>query len=82
MYVKWGGELRDGEVVTDIIPGQVVIIMTSKTQYKARSVVLTVGPWATKLLPRLGIHIPLEVNIISNILIYFFNAVIWLMSKL
>ncbi|XP_048736822.2 peroxisomal sarcosine oxidase-like [Ostrea edulis] len=64
MYVQRGGELRDGEEVTDILPGLVITIMTSKSQYKAKNLVLTVGPWATKLLPRLGIHIPLETVLI------------------
>ncbi|XP_062588159.1 peroxisomal sarcosine oxidase-like isoform X1 [Saccostrea cucullata] len=65
MYVRYGGELRDGEKVINIIPGSDVTIITSKGQYKARKLVLTVGPWATKLLPQLGIHIPLKVVLIS-----------------
>nr|XP_022332549.1 peroxisomal sarcosine oxidase-like [Crassostrea virginica] len=60
LFVKYGGELRDGEEVKDVIPGNVNTIVTSQGQYSARKVVVTVGPWAPKFLPRLGINIPLK----------------------
>ncbi|XP_060077607.1 peroxisomal sarcosine oxidase-like [Ylistrum balloti] len=59
-FIKHGGALCDNESLVDIIPGDIVTVKTSKGRYKSRNLVLTVGPWATKLLPRLGIHLPLK----------------------
>ncbi|XP_065937101.1 peroxisomal sarcosine oxidase [Magallana gigas] len=60
-FRRFGGELRDGEKVLDIIPGDIVGVRTSSHQYRAHSVVLTVGAWATKLLPKLQLTLPLKV---------------------
>lgn len=60
--MKFGGELRDGEPMVNIRPGNVVIVTTTKSSYKCRSLVLTVGPWAKKILPPLGLHLPLKVS--------------------
>lgn len=64
LFVKHGGELRDGEEVTGILPGSDVTIVTSQGEYRARKVVLTLGPWAPKFLPKLGINLPLETVLI------------------
>lgn len=63
MFRKNGGILKDNEGVTNITPGSVIIVQTSKGQYSCKSIILTVGPWAKQLLPTLGIHIPLKVCI-------------------
>lgn len=55
--------MRDGEEVTGILPGSEVTIVTSQGEYRARKVVLTLGPWAPKFLPKLGINLPLKVNL-------------------
>ncbi|KAK3084136.1 hypothetical protein FSP39_008785, partial [Pinctada imbricata] len=60
LFKKNGGHLHDGEEMTSLIPGKIVTITTNVGQYKARGVVLTVGPWATKILPPLGINVPLK----------------------
>ncbi|KAK3085159.1 hypothetical protein FSP39_025209, partial [Pinctada imbricata] len=60
LFKKNGGHLRDGEEMTSLIPGTTITITTNFGQYKTRGVVLTVGPWATKILPSLGIHVPLK----------------------
>ena len=62
MFKKYGGEIRDGEEMTSLFPGKTISVTTRNGQYKTRSVVLTVGPWATKVLPLIGIHVPLQVN--------------------
>lgn len=60
LFCKYGGVLRDKESMIELEPGNVVLVKTSKTVYKGRSVVLTLGPWAAKFLPYLGIQIPLQ----------------------
>ena len=62
MFVQYGGVLRDGEGVTKVIPGEKVTIETKKHRYRARSVVLTVGAWAPKMLKTLGLNLPLQVS--------------------
>lgn len=48
--------------MTDISMGEIVSVKTIKDVYKAKSVVLTLGPWASKFLPRIGVNVPLEVS--------------------
>ncbi|XP_048738574.2 peroxisomal sarcosine oxidase-like [Ostrea edulis] len=60
-FRHYGGIIKDGEKVLEIIPGDSVVIITSTNQYRAQSVVLAVGAWATKLLPKLQVHLPIKV---------------------
>ncbi|XP_073318418.1 peroxisomal sarcosine oxidase isoform X2 [Pagrus major] len=60
-FQKLGGVIRDNETVTDIKPGPVVTVSTSAGVYRAKSVVITAGPWANKLLAHTGLQLPLEV---------------------
>jgi hypothetical protein len=59
---KFGGDLFDGERMINIFPGDVITVVTNKNSYKCSSLVLTVGPWAKKILPTLGVHLPLRVS--------------------
>lgn len=60
-FRKLGGVIRDQEKVTDIKPGPVVTVTTSAKSYRAKSVVITAGPWADRLLAPTGLHLPLQV---------------------
>ena len=61
-FVRFGGILNDGEAMLDLRPGDIVSIVTNKGHvYRARSVVLTLGAWAAKFLPRIGVKVPLQV---------------------
>ncbi|XP_037632408.1 peroxisomal sarcosine oxidase [Sebastes umbrosus] len=60
-FQKLGGVIRDQEKVTDIQPGPVVTVSTSAGVYRAKSVVITAGPWANRLLAHTGFQLPLEV---------------------
>ena len=51
----------------DIFHGDVIAVKTNKGLHRTMSLILTLGPWASKWLPRLGVNIPLQVNGISNI---------------
>ena len=62
-FVKFGGKIQDNEKVTEIIPGNVVTVQTNKGQYRAKSLILTVGPWASEVLRPLGLNPPLKVGI-------------------
>lgn len=61
LFRKHGGVIRDQEKVVDIKPGAVVTVMTADRTYRARSVVITAGPWANRLLAPTGLQLPLEV---------------------
>lgn len=61
-FQKLGGVIRDNTMVTDIKPGPVVTVSTSAGVYRAKSVVITAGPWANKLLAHTGLQLPLEVR--------------------
>uniref|UniRef100_A0A8C8S3Z1 Peroxisomal sarcosine oxidase n=1 Tax=Pelusios castaneus TaxID=367368 RepID=A0A8C8S3Z1_9SAUR len=59
-FRRCGGALRDGEKVTGITPGVVVTVTTSGGVYRAKTLVITAGPWANKLLAPLGLQLPLQ----------------------
>ncbi|CAG6007029.1 peroxisomal sarcosine oxidase isoform 2-T2 [Menidia menidia] len=56
-----GGIIRDKEMVTDIKPGPIVTVSTTAHVYQAKSVVITAGPWANRLLIQTGLQLPLQV---------------------
>ena len=62
MFIQCGGNLKDGEPVTKIIPGNIVTVVTSKATYQARSIVIAAGPWTSKIVTPLGLNLPLRVS--------------------
>ncbi|XP_071485319.1 peroxisomal sarcosine oxidase-like [Diadema antillarum] len=60
IFVRHGGVLRDSEKVEHIIPGDTVIVRTALSEYTAKHLILTPGPWAGKLLKPLGLEPPLK----------------------
>ncbi|XP_040903234.1 peroxisomal sarcosine oxidase [Toxotes jaculatrix] len=60
-FQKLGGIIRDQEKVMDIKPGPVVTVSTSAGVYRAKSVVITAGPWTNRLLAHAGLQLPLQV---------------------
>ncbi|XP_017287680.1 peroxisomal sarcosine oxidase isoform X2 [Kryptolebias marmoratus] len=60
-FQKQGGVIRDNEKVTDIKPGPLVTVSTSAGVYRAKSVVITAGPWTNTLLAHTALQLPLEV---------------------
>ena len=59
-FRRHGGHFRDGEKVTEVIPGDVATVVTVRGRHRARQVVLTPGPWARDLLRALGLDVPLK----------------------
>lgn len=57
-----GGVIRDGEPVLRIIPSanDQVRVQTRNGEYLARSVVVTAGAWANKILQTVGLQLPLQ----------------------
>ena len=55
MIKRFGGEVCDGERITHIEPGVVVVVRTAKAEYRSRSIVITAGAWASQLLTPPGI---------------------------
>ena len=70
MFVYYGGQLKDGEPVTKIIPGKIVTVVTSKETYRTRSIVITAGPWTCNLTKPLALDLPLQVRILTRFLIF------------
>ncbi|XP_062506253.1 peroxisomal sarcosine oxidase-like [Corticium candelabrum] len=65
LFLKHGGTVKTNERVLHVQPGAIITVHTSKATYKARSVVLTVGAWASELVKSLGIELPLQLKRIS-----------------
>ncbi|XP_012596181.1 peroxisomal sarcosine oxidase [Microcebus murinus] len=57
---RLGGDVRDGEKVTEIKPGLPVVVKTASRSYQAKSLIITAGPWTNWLLRPLGIELPLQ----------------------
>ncbi|XP_051934988.1 peroxisomal sarcosine oxidase [Hippocampus zosterae] len=60
-FQKLGGVIKDQEKVTDIKPGPIVTVSTSAGVYQAKGLVITAGPWTTKLLTHIDLNLPLTV---------------------
>lgn len=60
-FRKLGGVIQDNTMVTNIQPGPMVTVTTSAGVYRAKSIVITAGPWANRLLAHTGLQLPLEV---------------------
>jgi len=61
-FVKEGGVVKEDEKVVQVIPGKTVTILTNRGRYTAKSVVLTPGSWASKILRPLRLDPPLKVT--------------------
>ena len=61
-FQKLGGTLLDNHKVTEIIPGDVVTVVTNRGTFKTKNVVIAAGPWAPALCSSIGIQLPLEVS--------------------
>ncbi|EHB13329.1 Peroxisomal sarcosine oxidase [Heterocephalus glaber] len=57
---QFGGTVKDGEKVMEIIPGLPVRVKTTCRSYQAKSLVISAGPWTNQLLQPLGIELPLQ----------------------
>ncbi|XP_041052660.1 peroxisomal sarcosine oxidase [Carcharodon carcharias] len=60
LFQRLGGTICDGEEVVDIHPGSLVTVTTTAGIYRAKSLVITAGPWTNKLLNHLGLQLPLK----------------------
>ncbi|KAI1893394.1 hypothetical protein AGOR_G00123280 [Albula goreensis] len=60
VFRSLGGVIKDGEKVTDIKPGPLVTVTTVSSVYRAKSLVITAGPWANTLLSHTGLQLPLQ----------------------
>ena len=61
MFQKNGGELLDNHMVTDIIPGPVVTVVTTRATFNTKKLVITAGAWAPSLTKKLGLQLPFKV---------------------
>ncbi|GCB65423.1 LOW QUALITY PROTEIN: peroxisomal sarcosine oxidase [Scyliorhinus torazame] len=60
LFRRFGGTICDGEKVVDIQPGSLVTVTTTARIYRAKSLVITAGPWTNKLLNQLRLQLPLK----------------------
>ncbi|KAL7848810.1 hypothetical protein SRHO_G00204330 [Serrasalmus rhombeus] len=56
-----GGVIKDRQKVVQIEPGSMVTVTTGSGVYRAKSLVITAGPWASRVLPLTGLQLPLKV---------------------
>ena len=71
-FRKYGGVLHDAEVVLSINPVNEgsVVVKTTKGSYEARSVVITAGPWTSRLTEPLGLQLPLQAIIVISLMCF------------
>ena len=60
--MKSGGVLKDYHKVTEIIPGERVAVRTNHSDFTARRVIITAGPWTPKIMRQLGVEMPVVVS--------------------
>ncbi|XP_030648709.1 peroxisomal sarcosine oxidase isoform X2 [Chanos chanos] len=61
VFQSLGGVIQDGEKVLNIQPGSTVTVTTACGVYKAKTLVITAGPWANTLLSHTDLQLPLEI---------------------
>ena len=47
--------------MTEIIPGDTVTVKTDKGDFRTKKIVITAGPWAPKIMGKLGVNLPFKV---------------------
>ena len=62
LILSQGGEIHEESKVLSIIPGDIVTVATESQTYKARSIILTPGPWAKELVEKVGLNLPIKVS--------------------
>lgn len=62
MFLSAGGMFLDEHPVTEIIPGQVITIRTTKGSFRTKKLVITAGSWTSSVLSTLGLELPLKVS--------------------
>ena len=64
LFKRRGGDFKDNTCVQQIVPGNIVRVKTNRGTWRAKSLVVTVGPWAVgPILKRdLMLSLPLEVR--------------------
>ena len=50
MFIKRGGKLLDCHPITEIVPGDVAVLKSSKGDIKAKKIILTVGKGLVRVL--------------------------------
>lgn len=70
------GVIKDGEKVIDITPGAVVTVTTGSGVYRGRSLVITAGPWANRLLTHTGLQLPLKVRTYCHLPSFFYAFIL------
>ncbi|KAI4886517.1 hypothetical protein NFI96_024885 [Prochilodus magdalenae] len=61
VFQEHGGVIKDGQKVVQIEPGSIVTVTTGSGMYRAKSLVITAGPWTNKVLSLTGLQLPLKV---------------------
>ncbi len=66
MIQVFGGKISDNEPVIDIQSADgIVEVTTKKGNHKARSLIITAGAWAPKLLKQIRLDLPLWVSMLN-----------------
>ena len=73
VFVKSGGVLKDYHKVTEIVPGERVTVRTDCSDFRARRVIITAGPWTPKIMRQLGVELPIVVRLLVK---YMYNYAI------
>ena len=68
MIKKNGGTIQDSTQVKHFNPStEPASIFTNKGIIKARRIILAPGPWASDLLHKVGLNLPLKVTLVINL---------------
>ncbi|KAL5017533.1 hypothetical protein ScPMuIL_007122 [Solemya velum] len=59
-FKRNGGILKDGEPMLNIYPGDIITVRTTEGEYRTHNLVLCPGPWAPKVLEKIGLNPPLK----------------------
>ncbi|KAG1691492.1 Peroxisomal sarcosine oxidase [Nymphon striatum] len=66
LFKKYDGELLDDCTVTNIDPGIIVTVKTTKGDFKTESLVVCSGTWTKKLMEMTNLDLPLQVTYLDE----------------
>lgn len=62
LTISQNGTIQEETKVVDIIPGDIITVITTKGTFKTKNIIMCPGPWANELFNKVGLNLPIKVS--------------------
>ncbi len=66
LFVEHGGCFKDECSVSEVLPGDIVTVVTTSGSFRTKKLILTTGAWTNPLLQPLRLKLPLKVIAVND----------------